>query len=110
MNQDTDPRIKLLQAGETRLKQIDKILEGKHEPAPPMMAGPLLLGMGAAAKMLRVSQATLWHTVRYGILLVSIVTLLCGCCVTGKVSIKGSYDYEGVVTEVDLAVTPSEES
>jgi len=45
---------------------IDHILEGKIEPEPKPRTGPLLLGMGPAAKFLGVSRGTLYRMLQAG--------------------------------------------
>lgn len=67
MNQNTtDHRIiKLLQADEVSLQHIDSILDGKLTQHNQTI-GPLLLGMGEAAKLLGVSRATLWRMLQSG--------------------------------------------
>lgn len=61
--------VKILQAPPDVQKAIDKVLDGKpHECAFHKPTEPLLLGMGAAAKYLGVSRATLWRMIRAGVL------------------------------------------
>jgi excisionase family DNA binding protein len=53
----------------TRQQQaaIDQFLEGTHDlMVHQPVKGPLLLGMGAAAKYLGVSRATLWRMIQAG--------------------------------------------
>lgn len=57
--------LKLLQAPPATQAEIDRILEGGPRPArTEASAGPLLLGMSAAAKLLGCSRATLWRMIR----------------------------------------------
>ena len=58
--------LKLLTASAERVAAIDLILEGKVAVAPPPATGPLLLGMGAGAKLLGVSRATFWRMINAG--------------------------------------------
>ena len=59
--------MKFLQADPEKQALIDKILEGRPAtPQPEAPAGPLLLGMSAAAKFLGCSRATLWRICRAG--------------------------------------------
>jgi len=64
----TDERLlKLLQATPEQQAAIDRILEGRLAPEPPAPpTGPLLLGMGAGAKLLGVSRATFWRIINAG--------------------------------------------
>ena len=57
--------IRILQAPPDKLDLIDGILDGKTDKQAPSN-GPLLLGMGAAAKLLGTSRATLWRMIRAG--------------------------------------------
>ena len=50
---------RLLDATPEQRKAIDRILLGQTEPSA--MNGPLLLGMGPAAKLLGVLRPTLWR-------------------------------------------------
>jgi excisionase family DNA binding protein len=64
----TDERLlKLLQAPADVQAEVDRILDGntkaKSDAAP---SGPLLMGMGAGAKFLGVSRATLWRMIQAG--------------------------------------------
>jgi hypothetical protein len=61
--------LRFLQATPEQQAAIDRILEGRlameqKAPAPP--TGPLLLGMGAGAKLLGVSRATFWRIINAG--------------------------------------------
>ena len=58
--------MRFLQATTEQLVTIDRILDGKAAVPLPTAAGPLLLPMGAAAKWLGVSRATLWRMIRAG--------------------------------------------
>ncbi len=61
--------IRILQATPEQQAAIDRILEGRlapQAPAPPPVTGPLLLGMGAGAKLLGVSRATFWRMIKAG--------------------------------------------
>lgn len=58
--------LKFLQATTEQQAAIDRILEGRMEPAPEPPRGPLLLGMGAGAKLLGVSRATFWRMIKAG--------------------------------------------
>ncbi len=59
--------LRFLQATPEQQAEIDRILDGKGQAAATTMpAGPLLLGMCAAAKLLGVSRATLWRMVKGG--------------------------------------------
>jgi excisionase family DNA binding protein len=58
--------LRFLQATPAQQAMIDRILEGKIETAPPPLTGPLLIGMGAGAKLLGVSRPTLWRMIRAG--------------------------------------------
>jgi len=55
-----------LQATPEQRKLIDAILDGKVNVERPVISGPILLGMGAAAKLLGVSRATLWRMIKVG--------------------------------------------
>jgi excisionase family DNA binding protein len=66
-NNPNDRIMKFLQADPEKQALIDQILDGRSatpQPEPP--AGPLLLGMSAAAKFIGVSRATLWRMVKSG--------------------------------------------
>jgi excisionase family DNA binding protein len=58
--------LRFLQATPEQLALVDRILAGKLEPVPAAPIGPLLVGMGAGAKLLGVSRATLWRMIRAG--------------------------------------------
>ena len=60
--------VRFLNASPEQQAMVDRILEGRLAPAPPSPAptGPLLVGMGAGAKLLGVSRATLWRMIRAG--------------------------------------------
>ena len=61
-NQGNERLMKFLQATPEQQVAIDRILDGFLEV--PRTSGPLLLGMGAAAKRLGVSRATLWRMIQ----------------------------------------------
>ncbi len=58
--------LKLMAASPEQLEAIDRILDGKIDQPRPAANGPLLLGMGAAAKLLGISRPTLWRMLRAG--------------------------------------------
>jgi len=58
--------LRFLQATPEQQTAIDRILEGRMEPAPEPPRGPLLLGMGTGAKLLGVSRATFWRMIKAG--------------------------------------------
>lgn len=58
--------IQFLQATPEQQAEIDQILEGKERIRVAPSSGPILLGMGAAAKTLGVSRATLWRMIQVG--------------------------------------------
>ena len=58
--------MRFLQATPEQQAAIDHILEGKIEPEPKPRTGPLLLGMGPAAKFLGVSRGTLYRMLQAG--------------------------------------------
>ncbi len=61
--------MRFLQATPEQSAAIDRILEGRVAPqpaAPAPSSGPLLLGMGAGAKLLGVSRATFWRIINAG--------------------------------------------
>lgn len=65
MMNDTNERLmKFLQATREQQDVIDRVLSGEtvRETAAP--SGPLLLGMGVAARVLGVSRATLWRMIQ----------------------------------------------
>lgn len=61
-----DRLMKFLQADPEKQARIDEILNGVLPEARETSTGPLLLGMGAGAKFLGVSRATLWRIFRSG--------------------------------------------
>ena len=67
---DSDPNarlLKILKAPPEQITLIDRVLAGeKPFPHHRSQEGPLLLGMGAAAKYLGVSRPTLWRMLRDG--------------------------------------------
>ena len=58
--------LRFLQATPVQQAAIDRILDGRMEPAPEPPRGPLLLGMGTGAKLLGVSRATFWRMIKAG--------------------------------------------
>jgi excisionase family DNA binding protein len=67
VNANSNERLlKFLQATPEQQAAIDRILEGKAEARTVAATGPLLLGMGAGAKFLGVSRATLWRMIQAG--------------------------------------------
>src|ERR1019366_4710648 len=65
-NTPNERLIRFLQATPEQQDRFDRILEGRLEVAPAVPSGPLLVGMGAGAKLLGVSRATLWRMIRAG--------------------------------------------
>jgi hypothetical protein len=67
---NTDERLlKLLQAPLEVQAEIDRVLDsGTVAKADSTSSGPLLLGMGAGARFLGVSRATLWRMIQKGVL------------------------------------------
>ena len=61
-----DLLMRFLQATPEQQGLIERILDGRAAVMAPAPAGPLLLGMGAGAKLLGVSRATLWRMIRAG--------------------------------------------
>lgn len=66
MSNPNDRILKFLQATPEQQAEINLVLEGKSRVEAP--AGPLLLGMTAAAKLLGISRATLWRMIKAGVL------------------------------------------
>jgi len=67
MDASNERLLKLIQASHTQLEQIDQILAGRSfQESTSSSEGPLLLGMGEAAKMLGVSRPTLWRLIQSG--------------------------------------------
>ncbi len=71
MNDIEKRLLKLLAASPEKLAVIDRILEGqdfevKPDEPRPAPTGPLLMQMGAAAKLLGVSRATIWRMLKAG--------------------------------------------
>lgn len=66
INNRNDRLIQFLQATPEQQAAIDRILEGKVQARVEVSSGPILLGMGAAAKFLGVSRATLWRMIQVG--------------------------------------------
>jgi excisionase family DNA binding protein len=58
--------LRFLHATPEQLAVIDRVLAGKNHESEEHRRGPLLLGMGAAAKLLGVSRATLWRMLKCG--------------------------------------------
>lgn len=58
--------LRFLQATPAQQAAIDRILEGKAEVETAPRTGPLLLGMGPAAKYLGVSRGTLYRMIQAG--------------------------------------------
>lgn len=58
--------LRFLQATQEQQQAIDRILAGESELPRAEPKGPLLVGMGAGAKLLGVSRATLWRMIRVG--------------------------------------------
>ena len=58
--------LRFLQATPDQQAAIDRILDGKAEPEAKPRTGPLLLGMGPAAKFLGVSRGTLYRMLQIG--------------------------------------------
>ena len=64
---NTDERLKLLlNAPPDQVNKIDAVLERRVPAHETEVQGPLLLGMGAGAKLLGVSRGTLWRMIRAG--------------------------------------------
>ncbi len=53
-------------APDARKREALRVLRGETEPARKPAVGPLLLGMGQAARLLNVSRATLWRILQAG--------------------------------------------
>jgi excisionase family DNA binding protein len=58
--------IQFLQATPEQQELVGGILDGRSDSKPSPLIGPLLLGMGAGAKLLGVSRATLWRMIKAG--------------------------------------------
>lgn len=58
--------MRFLQATPEQQELIDEILDGKTVLKPVSPTGPLLMPMGAAAKLLGVSRPTLWRMIKAG--------------------------------------------
>lgn len=58
--------MRFLQATPEQQSAIDRILDGRTEVETKPRTGPLLLGMGAAAKFLGVSRGTLYRMIQAG--------------------------------------------
>ena len=66
-NNPNERLLRFLQATPEQQAAVDRILEGRLAPEPPAPpTGPLLLGMGAGAKLLGVSRATFWRMIKAG--------------------------------------------
>lgn len=61
-----DLLLRFLQATPEQQVLIERILDGRPAVMAPAPTGPLLLGMGAGARLLGVSRATLWRMIRAG--------------------------------------------
>ena len=67
MNPSSDFALRVLQADPAKQAEIDRILKGViSPPATAPRAGPLLLRMKEAAKLLNCSRPTLWRICRSG--------------------------------------------
>ncbi len=67
MNTNPNERLmRFLQATPEQQRAIDRILDGKADAEPEPRTGPLLLGMGSAAKYLGVSRGTLYRMIQAG--------------------------------------------
>ena len=66
LNDQNERLIKFLNAGPVQQTAIDRILEGRAPVEQGNREGPLLLGMGAAARFLGVSRTTLWRMEQAG--------------------------------------------
>lgn len=58
----------LLSANDEARREALRVLRGERDFEIKQRSGPLLLGMGAAAKYLGVSRATLWRAMQHGTL------------------------------------------
>lgn len=75
---NTDDRIRrLLNAGPMELDQVDAVLEGRVQPQKAPADEPLLVSVGAAAKILGVSRTCCWRLRKSGHL--PVVELMPGC-------------------------------
>ena len=66
MTHDNDRLVRFLQATPEQQQAIDRILAGIAPPVSEPPAGPLLLRMKDAAKLLNCSRPTLWRICRAG--------------------------------------------
>lgn len=69
MTAPTNPNerlLKFLQATPEQQAAIDRVLEGKMEPAPEPPKGPLLMRVKDAAALLGVHRGTIWRLVKAG--------------------------------------------
>lgn len=55
-----------LYASDEKKDEALRVFRGEIQEAPKQLIGPLLLGMGAAARLLGVSRATLWRILQSG--------------------------------------------
>ena len=58
--------LRFLQATPEQQAAIDRILEGRMEPAPEAPKGPLLMMIKDAAELLGVHRATIWRLLKAG--------------------------------------------
>jgi len=58
--------LRFLQATPEQQAAIDRILEGRMEPAPEPPKGPLLMMIKDAAELLGVHRATIWRLLKAG--------------------------------------------
>ena len=66
LNTSHDRILRILLASPETLDAIDRVLDGKTEPARPERKGPFLMKMGDAAVLMGVSRATLWRMLNTG--------------------------------------------
>lgn len=66
MNDSNQRLMRILQATPEQQATIDRVLDGDLTVAATRPIGPLLLGMGKAAKLLGVSRTTLWRMTHEG--------------------------------------------
>ena len=58
--------LKILAASPEQLVAIDKILAGQFDQEQRDLKAPLLVGMGAGARLLGLSRATMWRMIKAG--------------------------------------------